>query len=157
MYNKRNRKKGFIAFVVLFLLVIFALMGIAYTYSSRMNTDILYVESQRIKARNYAQAGIEKVKISMCNICQKRGTQDMSIIQGKPYDKEFEDGGYRIVSVKPFYLKGKVFKDIPHEVKGRIIGKMNVWEVTVEGYTKNSKTVVELKTILRIYHDNIVY
>ena len=158
MYNKRrNSKKGFIAFVVLFLLVMFALMGIAYTYSSRMNTDMLFVESQRIKARNYAQAGIEKVKISMCNICQRTNKYDMSIIKGEKYEKEFEDGGYRIVSVKPFYMNGKEYYNVSHDVKGRTIGTFDVWEVTVEGYTKKTKAVVEIKTILRIYHDDIVY
>lgn len=156
MYNKR---KGFIAFVTMFLLVIFALMGIAYWYSSRMNTDMLYVESQRLKARNYAQAGIEKAKICMCNLLQKTNNYNMdsNAISNNDKSKEFEDGGYRIVSIKPFTVDNQRYLNVNHVVKGRQIGHFDVWEVTVEGYTKNTKTAVEIKHIIRIYRDFIVY
>jgi hypothetical protein len=157
MYNKR--RKGFIAFITLFLLAIFGLIGIAYWYSSRMNTDMLYTESLRLKARNYAQAGIEKVKIHMCNVCQRNHDYDMAknSNQSKEYKKEFEDGGYRVVSIKPFYFEGQEYKNVQHFVKGRLIGQFDVWEVTVEGYTKKNKIVVEIKNIIRLYHDSVVY
>ncbi|MBQ2592335.1 MAG: hypothetical protein II567_03540, partial [Candidatus Riflebacteria bacterium] len=93
MYNKK--RSGFIAFVTLFLLGIFGLMGIAYWFNSRMNTDMLWVESQRLRARNFAQAGIEKVKIHMCNVCQRGEKTDMRLKEYRPeeFNKEFEDGG----------------------------------------------------------------
>lgn len=158
MYN--NKRKGFIAFVVMFLLVIFGLLGIAYWSSSRMNTDTLYIESQRLKARNYAQAGIEKVKLHMCNKCQRTNDYDMTESSSSrlaKLSKDFEDGGYRVVSIQPFRVDGNMFKNVKHYVKGRLIGEYDVWEVTVEGYTKNVKTTVEIKHIIRIYRDNIVY
>ena len=157
MYN--NKRKGFIAFVVMFMLVIFALMGIAYWASSRASTDTLYMESQRLKARNYAQAGIEKVKLNMCNMCQRTNKFDMrmSSSQKNKMSKEFEDGGYRIVSIQPFAEGNTEFKNVKHIVKGRVIGEFDVWEVVVEGYTTKTKTCVEIKHIIRIYRDNIVY
>lgn len=157
MYNKR--RSGFIAFVTLFLLAIFGLMGIAYWYSSRMNTDMLWVESHRLRARNFAQAGIEKVKIHMCNVCQRGEKTDMRLKEYNPeeFNKEFEDGGYRVKSIEIFKYDGQEYNNVKHVVKGRVIGEFDVWEVTVEGYTKKAKTVVEIKTILRVYRDNVVY
>ena len=70
---------------------------------------------------------------------------------------DFEDGGYRVVSIEPLKMDGKTFKNVKHFVKGRLIGSYDVWEVTVEGYTKNVKTRVEIKHVIRIYRDNIVY
>lgn len=157
VYNKNRR--GFIAFVVMFLLVAFGLMGISYWYSSRMSTDSLFVESQRLKARNYAQAGIEKVKINMCNMCQRTDKFDMRLKASKTKDfsKDFDDGGYRVTSIEPFSVGNKEYLKVKHMVKGRLIGEFDVWEVTVEGYTKNPKTVVEIKHIIRVYRDNVVY
>ncbi len=159
-YRYYKNRSGFIAFVTMFLLLVFGLMGIAYLYSSRMNTDMLFVESQRLKARNYAQAGIEKVKINMCNICQRSKKYDMSSSScfPKEYVKEFEDGGYRVISVEPFVFNGKEYKNVKHYVKGRLMGEFDVWEITVEGYSKKvTRSVVEIKTIMRIFRDSIVY
>ena len=157
MYNKK--RSGFIAFITLFLLAIFGLMGIAYWFNSRMNTDMLWVESQRLKARNYAQAGIEKVKIHMCNVCQRAEKTDMRLKEYNPaeFNKEFEDGGYRVKSIDVLKLDGAEYMNVKHVVKGRVIGQFDVWEVTVEGYTKKSGNVVEIKTILRVFRDNVVY
>ncbi len=157
MYNKR--RSGFIAFITLFLLAIFGLMGIAYWYSSRMNTDMLWVESHRLRARNFAQAGVEKVKIHMCNVCQRSENSDMRLENYNPveFNKEFEDGGYRVKSIKPLTVDGVEYLNVKHVVKGRAIGEFDVWEVTVEGYTKKTKTLVEIKTILRVFRDNVVY
>jgi hypothetical protein len=47
--------------------------------------------------------------------------------------------------------------NVKHVVKGRVIGEFDVWEVTVEGYTKKTGNVVEIKTILRVIRDNVVY
>ena len=74
---KSNKRSGFIAFVCMFLLVVFGLMGIAYWFNSRMNTDMFYMESLRIKAKNYAQAGIETVKINIRNNIKVRKNFDI--------------------------------------------------------------------------------
>lgn len=152
-----HRKQGFIAFVTLFLLVIFALIGIAYWYSSRMNVDMLYVESQRIKARNYAQAAIESVKIDICNR-NRLGNNDMTMKSSKSkYDRDFEDGGFRVTSIKPFVADGLEYKNVSHMIKGRNIGEYTIWEVIAEGYIKNSKVTAELKSLIKVYRDSIVY
>ncbi len=158
MYNKR-RRKGFIAFVTLFLLAIFGLMGIAYWFSSRMNTDMLWVESQRLRARNFAQAGIEKARLHICNVCQRSDKYDMrkSSYNKEEFEKKFEDGGYRITGIEPFKYEGKEYLNVDHVVKGRVIGKFDVWEITSEGYTTKTKQVVEIKTIIRVFRDNVVY
>lgn len=157
MYNKK--RSGFIAFITLFLLIIFGLIGIAYWYSSRMNRDMLFDEALRLKARNYAQAGIEKVKIHMCNVCQRTNKYDMSTKNNnsKEFTKDFGDGGYRVISIEPFTYEGNVYKNVKHFVKGRLMGEFDVWEVTVEGYTKKHNIVVETKNIIRLYHDSVVY
>ena len=157
MYNKK--RSGFIAFVTLFLLAIFGLMGIAYWFNSRMNTDMLWVESHRLRARNFAQAGIEKVKIHMCNVCQRSDKFDMRLKNFKEaeFNKEFEDGGYRVKSIQPLTIGGVEYLNVKHTVKGRVIGEFDVWEVTVEGYTKKTGSKVEIKTTLRVFRDNIVY
>ena len=98
-----RKKRGFIAFVTLFLLAIFALMGFAYWFSSRTSTDLLFIEAQRFKARNYAQAGIERARIYMCNVLQLTKNSDMRTnFNKKDFEKSFEDGGYRVTSIKPF-------------------------------------------------------
>ena len=155
----RRRKSGFIAFVCLFLLVIFALMGIAYWYSSRMNTDMFYMESLRIKAKNYAQAGVETVKINVRNNIKFDKNYDMSLENNNPkdYKKEFEDGGFRVISLKPLVIDGAEFRNKPHFVKGRLTGVFDVWSVKVEGYTKKPSVVVELDTVIRVFHENAVY
>ena len=134
-------------------------MGIAYWFNSKSNTDMLYVESQRFKARNYAQAGIEKAKICMCNLLQHSKSYDMdkSALSDKDKRQEFEDGGYRITKIEPFRLNGKTYRNVPHLVKGKQIGNFDVWEITVEGYTKKIKTIVEIKHVIRVYRDYIVY
>lgn len=155
----RRRKSGFIAFVCLFLLVIFALMGIAYWYSSRMNTDMFYMESLRIKAKNYAQAGIETVKINVRNNIkfEKNFDMDLATNNHKDYKKEFEDGGFRVISIKPLVVNGLEYRNQPHFVKGRLTGSFDAWSVKVEGYIKKPSVVVELDTIIRVFHENAVY
>ena len=155
----RRRKSGFIAFVCLFLLVIFALMGIAYWYSSRMNTDMFYMESLRIKAKNYAQAGIETVKINIRNNIKFDKNFDMTLETNnhKDYKKEFEDGGFRVISIKPLESDGIEFRSKPHFVKGRLTGYFDVWSIKVEGYTKKPSVVVEQDAIIRVFHENAVY
>lgn len=159
MIAKRRKKSGFIAFVCLFLLVIFGLMGIAYWYSSRMNTDMFYMESLRIKAKNYAQAGVETVKINIRNNIKFDKNYDMNLATNKhkDYEKVFEDGGFRVTSIKPLEIDGIEYRNRMHFVRGRATGAFDVWVITVEGYTKKPSVVVELKTTVRVFHEYAVY
>lgn len=154
-----RKKKGFIAFVTLFLLVIFALIGIAYWYSSRMNTDMLFMEAQRLKARNYAQAAVEAVKVNICNTYFRLNKRDMRLRVNNPknsYKKEFPDGGYRVISINPVTTDIGECLNVPNLVKGRSIGFYDVWNIKTEGYTQNGATV-QLETIIRVYRDDVVY
>lgn len=154
-----KNKSGFIEIVCLILLVLFEFMGIAYLHSSKMNTDTFYMESLRIKAKNYAQAGVETVKINIRNNIKVRKNYDMDSDTNyhKDYKKEFEDGGYRVISIKPLVVDGVEIRNRLHKVNGKVIGSFDAWDVRVEGYTKKQKVVVELQSVMRVFHEKVIY
>lgn len=153
----KNSKNGFIAPLTMFLLVIFGLIGIAYWYSSRMNTDMLFVEAHRIKARNFAQAGIETAKIEIVNRSRTKLYDKLSELKSKNFEKEFEDGGFRVVSIKPYELESVKYQKVPHIVKGRLVGDYDIWEVVAEGYSKQTKVTASIKTLIKVYRNSVVY
>jgi hypothetical protein len=162
--NKAQKARGgFIAMTALIMLVIFGIIGVAYWLSSRLSTDMILVESQRIKARNFAQAAIEKVKINICNQYNmnnhnlaypaKYTTERID----KEYNMVFSDGEYRVVSVKPYEDGNRSYYNVPHHSKGVLVGNYDIWEVTTQGIAKPTGVVAEVRTLVKIYRDHIVY
>ncbi len=161
-YSK-NRRSGFVAMVSLILLVIFGILGVAYWLSSRLTTDMIFAESQRIKARNFAQAALEKVKINIVNQYNMnnhdldyppRFTNDRV---SKEYNMEFADGEYKVVSVRPYEEGGRRFYNVGHHSKGVKIGNYDIWEVTTRGVAKATGINAELRALVKIYRDYVVY
>ena len=158
-----NQRQGFIAMTSLIMLVIFGILGVAYWLSSRLSTDMILVESQRIKARNFAQAAVEKVKINICNQYNMNNhnlaypakyTTDRI---DKEYNMEFADGEFKVVSVKPYEDGNRSYYNVPHHAKGVLIGNYDIWEVTAQGIAKPTGVIAELRTLVKIYRDHIVY
>lgn len=158
-----GRRRGFVAMVALILLIIFAIIGVAYWLSSRLSTDMIFAESQRIKARNFAQAAVEKVKINLFNQYSMNNhnldypskfTVDRI---DKEYNIEFADGGFKVLAVKPYENGGRRFYNVPHFQKGVKIGNYDIWEIVVNGQAKASGIIAEMRTLIKVYRDQIVY
>lgn len=161
--GRSSTRRGFIAMVALIMLVIFAILGVAYWLSSRMSTDMIFAESQRIKARNFAQAALEKVKINITNQYNMnnhdleyppRYTNDRVT---KEYNIQFADGEFKVVSVKPYEQGGRRFYNVAHHSKGVKIGNYDIWEVTTHGVAKATGITAELRALVKIYRDQVVY
>ncbi|HAE40614.1 MAG TPA: hypothetical protein DCG57_18570 [Candidatus Riflebacteria bacterium] len=161
--HKKSARQGFIAMVSLILLVIFAILGVAYWLSSRLTTDMIFAESQRIKARNFAQAALEKVKINITNQYlmnnhdleyPPRYTNDRVT---KEYNIQFADGEFKVISVKPYEQGGRRFYNVAHHSKGVKIGNYDIWEVTTNGVAKSTGITAELRALVKIYRDYVVY
>lgn len=156
-------KSGFIAMTALIMLLIFAILGVAYWLSSRLSTDMILTESHRIKARSFAQAAIEKVKINVCNQYNmnnhnleypaKYGSDRVD----KEYNMAFADGEYRVVSVKPYEDGNKTYYNVPHNSKGFMVGNYDIWEVKARGIVKPTGITAEMRTLVKIYRDHLVY
>lgn len=161
--RKTHKRTGFVAMVSLILLVIFAIIGVAYWLSSRLTTDMIFAEAQRIKARNFAQAALEKVKINIVNQYSMnnhdldfppRFTNDRI---SKEYNLKFADGEYRVVSVRPYEEGGRRYYNVPHHSKGVKIGNYDIWEVVTHGIAKSTGITAELRALIKIYRDSVVY
>lgn len=161
--TKIAARRGFIAMIALILLVIFAILGVAYWLSSRLTTDMIFAESQRIKARNFAQAAVEKVKINICNQYNMNNhnleypTKYTTDRIDKEYNMQFADGEYRVISVNPLEEGGRTYYNVPHYHKGVMIGHYDIWEVKVNGVAKATGITADMRALIKIYRDYIVY
>lgn len=161
--TRKPGKRGFVAMVALILLVIFAILGVAYWMSSRATTDMIFAESQRIKARNFAQAALEKVKINIVNQ-YAMNNHDLEFPPNytndqvsKEYNIAFADGEYKVVSVRPYEEGGRRFYNVAHHSKGVKIGYYDIWEVNTHGVAKATGITAELRALIKIYRDFVVY
>jgi hypothetical protein len=154
---------GFISMIALILLVIFAILGVAYWLSSRLTTDMIFTESQRIKARNFAQAAVEKVKINISNQYAMNNhnldypakfTVDRI---DKEYNMEFADGEYRVISVRPYEEGGRRYYNVVHLHKGVAVGSYDIWEVIVNGKAKATGMIAEIRSLIKVYRNQVVY
>jgi hypothetical protein len=156
-------RSGFIAITSLIMLVIFAILGVAYWLSSRLSTDMIHVESQRIKARNFAQAAIEKVKINICNQYNMNNhnldypSKYTSDRIDKEYNMTFSDGEFRVVSVAAYEDGNRRYSNVPHYLKGVLVGSYDIWEIKTRGIAKPTGLVAEMRSLVKVYRDHIVY
>lgn len=160
----QNRtRRGFIAMTALIMLIIFGILGVAYWLSSRLSTDMILIEAHRIKARNFAQAAVEKVKINICNQYNMNNhnleypSKYTSDRVDKEYNMVFADGEYRVVSVKPYEDSNRSYYNVPHYAKGVLVGNYDIWEVVAQGVVKPTGVVAEMRTLVKIYRDHLVY
>jgi hypothetical protein len=160
-FNRTNN--GFIAMISLILLLIFGILGISYWMSSRLTTDMILTEAHRIKARNFAQAAIEKVKINIVNQ-YSMNNHDLNYPSGiikdrvdEEYNKSFPDGEYKVVSVKPYEYANLTYYNVPHYQNGVMIGHYDIWEVEATGMVKSTGVQARKKTLVKIYRDYVVY
>ena len=149
--------------VALVMLILFGIYGVSYWFASRMSTDMIVKEAHRIKARSFAQAGVEKVKINIINQ-YNMGNHNLEypskIVKtrtDKEYKMKFSDGEYRVVSVKPYELSNKSFYNVPHYVKGVVIGRYDIWEIISAGKVKSSGVEAEITTLVKVYRDYVSY
>lgn len=157
-------QKGFIALLSVCMLLIFAIIGFAYWFSSRLTTDMIANEAFRIKARNFAQAAVEKVKIHIVNE-YSRNNYDLnfsgsnyssdSIGIRREYAREFSDGKYAVVSVKPYQEGIAKYFNAPHFRKGIKVGYYDIWEVVTEGEASGIKAIKT--SYIKVYRDFINY
>jgi hypothetical protein len=160
-YKLRN-KGGFIAVVTLMFLVLFSIFGFMYWFSSKSSAELIMYESDRIKARNYALAAVERVKVHLFNeysrgeikpIYHKGGNK---ALDGE-YNRKIDDGEYNVIQVKPLGEAGSEWYGRPHICfGGGVIGYYDLWEIITEGRVNKSGIKAEAKVVIKIYRDNIV-
>lgn len=156
-------RRGFIALYAFVMLLLLGILGIAYWTASRMSTSSIVNEARRIKARNFAQAGAEKVRINILNQYHL-GNRDMSYQSGfvtgridQEYNIIFPDGSFRVDYVKPYVVPGsnRYFINLPY-LKNRIqIGHYDVWEISVTG--ESGGVSVNLRTLIKIIRNFVKY
>ncbi len=151
--------------VAFILLVVMAVIGVSYWSVSRLTTDQIVKESHRIKARNLAQAGVEKVRINMLNQ-YTMGNFDLSYPgkfnkdgTDKEYAIDFGDGRYRVESVTPWKLPKTNQKAFGLDYyKNRVkIGIYDIWEVTVTGEVPGSGIQARIRTLIKVVRSTIQY
>ncbi|MBI3037540.1 hypothetical protein HYY75_00615 [bacterium] len=150
-------KKGFISIVAFIILLILGIFGIGYWSASRLATDMIVKESHRIKARNLAQAGIEKVLINIVNQ-YRLGNTDMTYPPGKEkatakeYSVDYGDGKYWVESVSPYSppKSGKTLQNSPYFKNKIRIGTYDVWNIVAMGEVPNSNTTARVETLVKV-------
>lgn len=160
-----SARAGFIAFYAFIMLLILGIFGISYWLVSRMTTDMIFKEACRIRARNFAQAGVEKVLINILN--QYRlgnakldypGKYTVERID-KEYNVEFGDGRYRVELVKPYVLPGS-FKEmfgVPYYKNQVLIGFYDVWQVVVVGEVPDANITARVETLVKVIRNFVHY
>lgn len=157
------KRRGFIAVTAFILLLIFAIIGISYWSISRLSTDMILKEAHRIKARNLAQAGAEKVMINIMNQ-YRLGNYDLTFKPGyskeridEEYKKDFGDGRYQVEEVKAYEQDNRDFINQPY-VKNRVqIGQYDVWQVTVTGEVPQSGVRATVETLVKVIRSSVQY
>jgi len=163
--DKGHKRLGFIAFYAFIMLLILGIFGISYWFVSRLTTDMIYKEAHRIKARNFAQAGVEKVLINILN--QYRLGNARLDYPGKftkeridkEYNVEFGDGRYRVELVKPYVIPNS-FKEmfgIPYYKNQVLIGFYDVWQVVVVGEIPETNTHARVETLVKVIRNFVQY
>lgn len=160
-------RRGFIAMYSFVLLLILGIFGISYWWVSRMSTDMIVKEAHRIKARNFAQAGIEKVMVNIMNQ-YNLGNHDLDYDPGfkfsveridKEYNVEFGDGSYAVDYVRPYEIpsSNRKMRGIPYYKNGIRIGHYDLWEVSVTGETSQSGIKATVRTIVKVICNHVLY
>lgn len=160
------QRRGFVAMLSLVLLIILGIFGIAYWLSSRLTTDQILREAQRIQARNFAQAAVEKVKVNIMNQ-YRLGNRNMDYPTGsfvadridREYSRTFAEGGYRVESVKPYSPPGSDLRmQNQRYFKNRIpVGYYDVWEIKAIGWAGNKSVEAHIDTLVKVIRTTIQY
>lgn len=162
---QRHRRRGFISMVAFILLVLMGIIGLAYWSTSRIATDQILKESHRIKARNLAQAAVEKVRIHIVNQ-YTMGNFDVTY-PGKfnrdridqEFKREFGDGTYWVESVKPWTLPGtsQTVQNLDY-YKNRIkVGVFDIWEVVAIGEVPGSGIRARIRSLVKVVRMKVQY
>jgi hypothetical protein len=158
-------RKGFIAFYSFILLLILGIFGIGYWATSRMTTDMILKEAHRIRARNFAQAGIEKVLVNIMNQyrlgnhnLEYPGKMKMDRID-KEYNVEFGDGRYAVETVERHTPPGsdKMMYALPYFKNQVLTGYYDVWRVVVVGEVPDTHTKARVETLVKIIRNFVQY
>ena len=160
-YKLKKHNSGFIAVVSLMLIVLFGIFGVMYWFSSKSNAEIIMFESDRIKARNYAMAGIEKVKIHLFNqynLGEKRPEykEKSNSRLDAEYNIKFDEGTYKVTKVSPLGDGVGEWYGRPHFSRGLAIGFYDLWEIVCEGKVEKSGITAEVTAVIKIYRDDLV-
>lgn len=164
---KKNNKTGFVSAVAMLLLALFSAFGVIYWFTSKSSAEMIVFEADRIKARNFALAGVEKAKIFMMNE-YRAGNLKPEFKKGETLDSDakffreefkvkFEDGEYEIISIKPLVVGNDVWFDRPHFSGKRVIGKYDLWEIKTTGKVFRNKIKAEQSVLMKVYRDDLVY
>ena len=160
-------KRGFIAMISFILLLILGIMGVGYWSVSRLSTDMIVKEAHRIKARNLAQAGVEKVMVNIMNQ-YRLGSFDMEYPGSnkfvrerldKEYEMDFGDGRYKVELVEPYVLPGSNsgIRNQQYYKNKVSIGVYDVWRIVVVGEIPQSRTLARVETLVKVIRNTVQY
>lgn len=160
-----ERRRGFIAMLSLILLIILGIFGVAYWLASRMTTDQILREAHRVQARNFAQAAVEKVKVNIMNQ-YRLGNRNMDYPSGfivdrvdREYARDFAEGGYRVLSVKPFSQEGSDLRmlNLPYFKNRLLVGYYDVWEIEALGWAGEKSVEANIRTLVKVIRNVVQY
>lgn len=124
---------------------------------------MIVTEAHRVKARNFAQAAIEKVKINIANQ-YRANSYDMSFPNrysrdrtSEEYKMEFGDGRYEVLSVKPHEDGSRSYNAVPHHKNGIKIGYYDIWEVIALGEVTSSGVKARTRSLIKVYRSFVHY
>ncbi|HEY9069861.1 MAG TPA: hypothetical protein VIV61_06355 [Candidatus Ozemobacteraceae bacterium] len=158
MTQPTGARRGFIAFYSFILLLILGIFGISYWAVSRLSTSAIVQEAGRIRARNLAQAGVEKVMINILNQ-YRLGNHNLTYPgkfskerTDKEYNVEFGDGMYRVESVQPYTMPGssKIMTAVPYIQRQTVTGTYDVWKVVVVGEVSEGGIRARVETLVKV-------
>ena len=163
--NRVYLNKGFVAVTALIILSILAILGFSYWSVSRQSTDQILKEAHRIKARNFAQAGVEKVMINVMNQ-YNMGNFDLDypskfVKKGtdKEYEIDFGDGRYRVEGVQLFIPPGtdKRMFGVPYYKNRVLVGFYDIWKINVLGEVYSTRVTARVETLIKIIRKTVDY
>ena len=121
-------------------------------------------EAHRVKARSFAQAGIETVKMNIANQ-YSMGNHDLTYpsstyVKGridKEYNLKFSDGEYKVIKVEPYSSSNHTYLNALHYVNGVVVGHYDIWDITSVGEVYATKVKVQVEALVKVYRDYVSY
>jgi hypothetical protein len=164
-FGPSRGRRGFIAFYAFILLLILGIFGIGYWATSRLTTDMIVKEAHRIQARNFAQAGVEKVLVNIMNQ-YRLGNRNLEYPNrytvetvDKEYKVSFGDGSYEVERVVPYTAPQTdlLMLSVPYYKNRVLIGQYDVWEITVAGRVSSSGVTARVRTLTKVIRTFVQY
>lgn len=166
--TNRSSQRGLAIVLTLFIIMMLALFGVIYYKSSTDAMNEAYIESERIRARALARAGMEKAMVIIRDRYKKAHyewkypEQGSDPIGESEFSGQLEGGQWTIDSVEPYvYGNGLVtvgpYRRIPYSIYGTRRGVYDILEIKSQGRMLKSGIRVSLSGLIKIIREDVDY